>query len=162
MNRVICGVLLMALLLPTSAAAQWKPHTVTDHLRGDVGKGVSAIGDLEDDYGKRSAELTINCSQNSTTVVMGRKGLYFGHDSVKVEYTVNGGPVQTARWNVCKSSDCVGLWGGAGIPFVKALYDKVLLRVTIHRSFAKSVYGSFAVAGTKEAVADLAKACKWG
>jgi hypothetical protein len=92
---------------------------------------------------------------------LGASGLYFGHDNVAVEYTINGGPVQKALWSICVSSDCVGLWNGGGIPFVKSLFDKVMLRITINRSFAEPVYGAFSVAGAKEDLQDVGEKCGW-
>lgn len=155
-------VAVMVLSLATPAWSQWTQHNVTDHLRGTVGTGVSAQGKMEDRYGDRPAELTINCSQNSTTVYMGRKGLFFGTSGgVRVEYTLNGGAVQKASWSVCTSHDCAGLWNGAGIPFIKSMFEKVLLRITIHRSFAEAVNGTFAIAGLAEAAAPVGKMCGW-
>jgi hypothetical protein len=156
--------LLLVSVLPaaTALAGDWTGHNVTDHLRGVVGVGARAKGTLEDNTNRsRPGEVVVNCAQNSTTVYVGGTGFYFGSDSVAVEYTLNGGPVQRARWNVCAASDCVGMWNGAGIPFIKSLFDKALLRISIARRFAEPVNGTFAIVGAAEGLEPVGRACGW-
>lgn len=146
----------------TPALADWRSHTVNDHLKGNVGVGISASGSMEDRYGSRPAELTINCADNSTSVYMGRKGLFFGSRSaVSVAYNFDGGPVQRAAWNVCDTSDCVGLWNGQGIPFIKSMAGKSVLRVTITRSFAEPVNATFSIGGIESALEPVGQKCGW-
>lgn len=156
------GVILTGCLSASPASSgDWTQHNVTDHLRGVVGVGIQATGEMEDNRSQRKAELVINCANNSTTLYAGAKYFYFGHDPVRVEYSLNGGPVQNATWSTCASSDCVGLWHGQGIPFAKSLFEKVMLRFTVHRSFSGPVYGTFAIAGAKEALEPVGQLCGW-
>lgn len=142
-------------------AGDWEGHNVVDHLRGKIGYGATATGVVEDRFGKRAGEFTVNCADNSTTAYMAAKGLYFGSaELIGVEYTIDGGPVQKAQWSTCQGRDCVGLWNGAGIPFVKSLLDKALLKIVAHRSFAEPIYGSFAIAGSDE-LRLIGKLCGW-
>lgn len=161
---MVKSVILAAIctIASTPALADWRPHTVSDHLKGNVGVGISAAGTMEDRYGSRPAELTINCADNSTTIYMGRKGLFFGSRSgVSVAYNFDSGTVQRATWSTCDSSDCVGLWNGQGIPLIKSMVGKNILRVTITRTFAEPVYGTFSIGGIEAAMQPVGQKCGW-
>ncbi|WP_020696424.1 type VI secretion system-associated protein TagO [Reyranella massiliensis] len=160
--RVLVAALLLAVGLSSNAAAQWSPFNVSDHLRGNTGVGVTASGEIDGQYGKRKAELNVFCAENETRIIIASKPFYVGGDNVTMEYTLNGGPVQKATWGVCKGDGCIGLWRGAGIPFLKSLYDKALLRMVIHPRHLAPSRLTFPIAGAKEAFEPLAKLCKWG
>ena len=148
----------------TPARAQWVEHSVTDHLLGKVGIGVSATGQIIDERGRKHvAQLTVNCSKNSTTVTIGGDGLFIGSSGGggQVAWTLDDGPVQQARWSICASNQCAGLWNGAGIPFVKSLFDKSLLKITIQRYDGQQLRGDFIIGRAKEAMEPVGKPCGW-
>lgn len=151
----------MAMVWVVPASAQWTSHEVTDHLRGKTGLAIETKGDIDGEYGRRPAQLTVYCEQNQTYINIASKPFYVGGDTVTVEYTLDGGPVQRATWSVCQGDGCVGLWRGSGIPFLKSLYGKSMLRMTIHPRHLKSSNVTFAIAGAKEMLAPLAKLCGW-
>lgn len=160
--RVLAVALLLIAGLSASAAAQWTPFTAKDHLRGDVGVGTGAVGDIDGQYGRRKAEFNVYCAENETYINIDSKAFYVDGDSVTIEYTLNGGPVRRATWDVCQGGVCIGLWHGAGIPFLKSLYDKASLRMVIHPRHLAPSNLTFSIAGAKEAFEPLAKLCKWG
>lgn len=149
-------------LLATSAYADnWKPHNVRDHLRGSVGVGTAAIGEIEERSGTHEAELIVNCAENSTTVVVTSRFVFFGTNKLTVEYTINGGAVQRAVWSTCAETNCAGLWAGAGIPFLKSLQEKALLRMTFTRYTGTKIHADFDITGAKEAFVPVGRACGW-
>ena len=162
MHRILLAATGIVLALCSTAHGQWISHDVLDHLRGKIGIGAKVEGYLEDrTNGMKRGELVVNCSQNSTTVYVGGRPFYFGGESVRVEYAVGAGAVQTAHWNVCAASDCVGLWHGTGIPFARSLFDKGSLKLTLHRRFSDPVLAQFSIAGAREALSPIAQLCGW-
>jgi len=164
MRAITTGLLVLSVMAAPSGAfaGDWEGHNVLDHLRGKIGYGASAKGELRDRHGVRKGAITANCADNKTTVYVGARGLFFGtRDPVAVSWTIDGGPVQRGRWNVCASSDCVGLWHGAGIPLLKSMFGKAMFRIVIERSFAEPVEGTFSIAGAAEEVGLVGKLCGW-
>ena len=122
---------------------------------------IETKGDIDGQYGRRPASLTVFCDQNQTYINIASKPFYVGGSEVTVEYTLDGGPVQRATWSVCQGDGCIGLWRGTGIPFLKSLYGKSMLRMTIHPRHLKPSFVTFSIAGTKDMIAPLAKMCGW-
>jgi hypothetical protein len=144
------------------AAEEWSHVDVIDHLRGTIGKGVSFEGSIEDRGKKQSGWLVVHCAGNSTTVLLETRNIYYGGGNrLKVQYALDGASVQTTWWDICESGDCIGLWGGSGIPFVKQLFNKTELRLTVSRSFGGPIHGVFRVEGAVAALHDVGRACNW-
>ena len=146
---------------PNAWADDWRAHAVTDHLRSNVGIGTTSVGEIEDGFGKLAAELTVSCVGNTTTVEVDTKIAYFRGYDVQVEYALNGGSGQRALWNVCAGGNCAGLWDNSGIPFLKSLFGKSVLRVNLLRRAGATIVATFPIAGAKEAFGPLGKSCGW-
>lgn len=154
---------LLTLLIPCGSLAQgWQERNVTDHLRGKIGIGQWVKGLMEDERGRtHPGELVANCSDNSTTVYVGSDNVFVGGNSSQVAWTLDNGPVQRGIWSICADNRCVGLWNGNGIPFLKSLFDKNLLKVTIRRYDGQALNGTFAVSGAKVALETVGQLCGW-
>lgn len=148
-------------LTSAAAASDWQSQNIGDHLEGNVGVASFVGGFLDGDRGKEIAYLRVQCAKNSTTVVIYSEHIYFGMSGAGVRYKLDEGPVQTARWDTCQNSRCVGLWNGQGIPFIKAMFGKKELRVVIELRFSGPINGTFHVDGAEGALADLGEKCGW-
>jgi hypothetical protein len=154
--------LVIAMLCGTAPAnADWVEQPIGDHLRGRIGIGATVGGMLDDGRGVKTGALSAYCADNSTVVNVEATGIYFGSSSLTVRYSVDGGPVQTTRWDYCVGGGCVGLWGGQGIPFLKALFDKRELKMVFERRFAQPVNATFRIAGAKEGLQNVGEKCGW-
>lgn len=149
--------------LPCIAFAQgWQGQNVTDHLRGKVGLGQRLSGLMEDERGRtHPGYLVANCSDNSTTMYVGSDRVFVGGNSSRVAWTVDNGPVQHGTWNICADNRCAGLWHGNGIPFLKSLFGKNLLKITIRRYDGQALNGTFTISGAKEALEPVGQLCGW-
>jgi hypothetical protein len=103
----------------------------------------------------------VSCTDKGTSVFMSADSLVFGGDIARAEYTIDGGPTQRAYWNVCAGDLCVGLWNGAGIPFLKSLLDAGVLKMTLTRYFGEPIHAIFPVTGAREALRELGRQCGW-
>lgn len=155
--------LLLTLTVPCWVSAQdWQEHNVTDHLRGKIGTGVWVTGQIEDERRRiHDGQLVANCSDNATTMYVGSDRVFIGGESSRIAWTLDGGPIQQGTWNICADSKCAGLWHGNGIPFLKSLFDKNVLKVTIRRYDNQEVYGTFNITGAKAALEPIGQACGW-
>jgi len=143
-------------------AFAWQQYVVTDHLRGKVGIGVRVTRQMEDERGRKHAgEFVVNCSNNSTTMYVGSTNIFVGGDSARVAWTLDEGPIQQAHWHVCVDNQCAGPWHGGGIPFVKSLYGKSMLKITIRRYDNQLLAGTFFIGGNKEATEPVGQLCGW-
>jgi hypothetical protein len=156
----LTAILAFAAAAP-ALASDWELHDVTDHLRGKIGIGMTANGFMHNRYGRFPAALVVNCSDNSTTVFILSDNLNVFGDSAVVEYTLDGGTVHKATWNVCQANNCVGLWHGAGIPFAKSLLGKGLLRTVIHRAYGEEIDADFAIADGAASMRYVGLECGW-
>jgi len=158
-----CSALLLTLMMPCVAGAQgWQERNVTDHLRGKIGIGAWVKGDIEDERRRtHDGQLVANCSDNATTMYVGSDQVFIGGDSSRVAWTLDNGPVQQGAWNICADNKCAGLWRGNGIPFLKSLFEKNVLKITIRRYDGQHIYGTFNIAGAKAALEPIGQACGW-
>lgn len=165
MKRNIASILAGLAIATTSNAShaqQWIQRDVTDHLLGVVGTGIQVTGEIEDERGKaRTGEFVINCSKNSTTMYIGSDRVFIGGRSSAVAWRADTGPVQRATWDICADNKCAGLWNGAGIPFVKSLFGKDRLLITIKRYDSQEIKGTFFIRGIETAVKPVGQLCGW-
>jgi hypothetical protein len=141
---------LLALMLVVGTApalaTDWQAH------------GVTASAVLQSGPRKFTANLTVNCSDNSTMVFVQSGGLSAG-DKATVSYVLDRGAVQSAQWRACQSGDCVGLSGGAGIAFAQSLFDKAALKMLIARKYGEQVEVDVQVAGARAALQPMGEKC---
>ena len=142
-------------------AGEWIQDSVSSTTTGTLGTVAKLSGRVDDPHGARPAELVITCADNRTSVFVSADYLVFGGDAARVDYTIDNGPTQRAYWNVCAGDLCVGLWNGAGIPFIRSFLDAEMLRMTFTRTFGRRIYATFAVEGAREALKDVRRECGW-
>jgi hypothetical protein len=142
-------------------AADWKRFAVSSSASGTTGTAAKVSGMIDDRHGPRAAQLVVSCSDGRTSVFISADYLVFGGDIVRVEYSVDQGPVQRAFWNVCAGDLCAGLWNGAGIPFVRELLDAAALRMRLTRAFGDPISAAFDVQGAREALGEVRRQCAW-
>ena len=162
MNRSF-GLAVIATVFSVSVAhaSDWVARNVAAKGGGNIGIGTTSIGEIEDRTGNIPAELTINCSQGVTTVFVTSKLTSFGRDDVPLEYTTDGDGIQKARWDICDDRNCAGLWNDSGIRFIRSLFGKSMLRMTLYRRVGEPLSAKFPIAGAKEAILPIAVACGW-
>jgi hypothetical protein len=115
-------------------------------------RGIPFKGVIEDERGRpRAGFVRANSADQKTTVAAGSDAIFVGGDSARVAWTLDNGPVQQTNWNVCVSNHCAALVSGNGIPFLKTLFDKSLLKITINRYDGQQVRGTFTITGAKAA-----------
>jgi hypothetical protein len=155
------GLAVIATVFSVSVAhaSDWVARNVTAKGGSNVGIGTTSIGEIEDRTGNIPAELTINCSQGATTVFVTSKLTSFGRDDVPLEYTTDGGGIQKARWDICDDRNCAGLWNDSGIRFIRSLFGKSMLHMTLYRRVGEPLSAKFPIAGAKEAILPIAVAC---
>jgi hypothetical protein len=142
-------------------AADWKQFAVSSSASGTAGTAAKVSGMIDDRHGTRAAHLVITCSDGRTNVFVSADYLVFGGDVVRVEYSIDQGPVQRTFWDVCAGDLCAGLWNGAGIPFVRTLLDAAALRMRLTRAFGESITVVFDVQGAREALGEVRRQCGW-
>lgn len=157
----IAAALALGMGATPATASDWTSQDIQDHLRGKIGTGIVAKGIVADDRARRAGQLRAYCADNSTIVNLEAEYTHFGSGSMTVRYSLDGGPPQTARWDSCQGGSCVGLWGGQGIPFLKALFGKRELRVIVERRYTQALNATFAIEGAKEALAEVGEKCGW-
>lgn len=148
------------LTVSVAHAGDWVARNVVKR-GGTIGIGTTSVGEIEDRAGNIPAELTINCSEGATTVFVTSKSTSFGRDDVPVEYTTDEDGIQKARWDICDDRNCAGLWNDSGIRFIKSLFGKSTLRMTLYRRVGEPLSAKFPIAGAKEAILPVAVACGW-
>jgi hypothetical protein len=144
-----------------AAAGEWTRFNVTGIKSGHTGPAAKISGVVNDRHGTRSARLVVSCVNDGTSVFLSADYLVFGGDIVRLEYTIDGGPVHRAYWSVCAGDLCTGLWNGAGIPFVRSFLDAAVLQMTLTRHFGEPIYATFPVHGAREALKEVGRQCGW-
>lgn len=145
-----------------AAAGDWQHQAIHDHLKGKIGIGAMVGGMLEGaERGRHLGFLRVYCADNSTIVNVESDKFFFGSSPVSVRYSIDGGSVQSAQWNNCQDSRCVGLWGGQGIPFVKSLFGKRELKMVIELRFTAPINATFHIDGAEAALSEVGETCGW-
>jgi len=90
---------------------------------------------------------------------IGSDKVFVGGESSRVAWTLDNGPVLQGTWNICADGRCAGLWNGSGIPFLKSLFGKNLLKITIRRYDGQELHGTFTISGAKEALEPVGQLC---
>jgi type VI secretion system protein VasI len=110
------------------------------------------------------ATLLLRCQEGSTAVLFGL-GDHFMADIQsfgRIDYRIDDRKASHLSTLADTSNKFLGLWSGKrAIPFIKSLFDgsKLVARITPFNESPFEV--TFDITGTKTAVADLRKACKW-
>jgi hypothetical protein len=159
--RVIPIVLAALISTQPATAGEWTQFNVSSTKSGQNGPAARIWGVVDDRHGSRSARLVVSCVNDGTSVFMSADYLVFGGDIVRVEYTIDGGPVHRAYWSVCPGDLCTGLWNGAGIPFVSSFLDAAVLKMTFTRHFGAPIHATFPVHGAREALKEVGQQCGW-
>src|SRR5258708_8309375 len=99
------GLAMIVTVLSVSAAhaGDWVARNVTDKAGGNIGIGMTSVGEIQERTGNFPAELTINCSKGATTVFVTSKFTSFGRDDVPIEFTTNAHRLQTARSTILRN-----------------------------------------------------------
>jgi hypothetical protein len=142
-------------------AGEWTQFNLSSAQGGPSGMATKISGVIDDRHGTRPARLVVSCVNDRTSVFMSADYLVFGGDIARVAYTIDGGPVHRAYWNVCAGDLCTGLWKGAGIPFVRSFLDAGVLNMTLTRHFGEPIHATFPVHGAREALRDIGRQCGW-
>ena len=152
-----------AIMIPLTTQAAWQQKNVTDPLEGVTGVGARVVGTADADGREHTALMIVNCSKNSTTVVLTHSG--FAHFSrPALRYRLDDKPVQNASGiSVSANNHYVGWWDGAGIPFAKSLYAVKTAKIVVMDDIGgRQTVFTFNVEGAQEGLAEVAAACKWG
>jgi hypothetical protein len=159
--RVISIVLAGLIGSQPANAGEWEPFNVSGTQSGQSGTAAKNSGVIDDRHGSRSARLVVSCVNDRTSLFVSADYLVFGGDVARAEYTIDGGPVHRAYWNVCPGDLCIGLWNGAGIPFVRSFLDAAVLKMTFTRHLGGPIYATFPVQGAREALKEVGRQCGW-
>ena len=156
------GIAIAVLIgIQPATAGEWTRFDASSTSSGQNGTAAKIAGVVDDSHGMRPARLVVSCVNDSTSVFMTADYLVFGGDIVRTEYTIDGGPVHRAYWNVCAGDLCTGLWKGAGIPFVRSFLDAGVLKMNFTRHFGGPIHATFPVHGAREALRDVGRQCGW-
>ena len=143
------------------ALGAWFDYNVLDHLRNaPIGVGARVNGKVADRFGSQPAELRVNCVNNSTVVYITSERMIIVSAS-PISWSLDGGAAQRGYWQACQENNCLGLWNGAGIPFLKSLFDKSTFRYEIQPTTGGLYRGEFDVTGAKEGLRSVGVACGW-
>src|SRR5262249_55256621 len=150
--------LLFMLLAAVPVRAEWTSHIVTDPpRRGKIGIGASVASQIESGV----TELTVNCSDRSTTVFITSWLLPAGDDDIRVEYTIDGlEPAYREVWQRCKTKDCVGLWNDLGRPFAESLLNRSHLKFVMKLS-AGELTAIFRIEDSARNLRQVGVDCGW-
>lgn len=105
--------------------------------------------------------LWIRCEQDQTQLYV-LWDLYLGTYDTEILYRIDSAPAHTESWEIPSDKQAAGLWSSAeAIAFIKKLFgaDQMVMEVTPYAD--RSLKSVFEVAGLKQAIAPLRKACGW-
>ena len=118
----------------------------------------------------QNIRMWIQCVQNKTAVGIDPGGFVAENvynDKVKIEYRIDGAPVQTVYWNETVDNEGAGLFNGKGIPFLKKIYNANKIFVRMHNYDYDYYDLEFDLpqgdhySNTKKAIDAVAETCNW-
>ena len=106
-------------------------------------------------------DLWVRCLENKTSIFINYDH-FLGSDDILVEYRIDRANTGSNSWNISTNNTSVGIWSGRpAISFIKRLFgkEKLLVRLTPYSESPVAV--SFTIAGLRDEIGPLAKACHW-
>ncbi|MGL4673738.1 MAG: type VI secretion system-associated protein TagO [Wohlfahrtiimonas sp.] len=104
------------------------------------------------------AMMVVRCSSNQTDVFF-NYGAYLGSDNAPVTYRIDKEKAISTRWDM--SNDGKGAFVRKPIQFIKNLFGKDSLYVSITPYSSNSLSTTFDVVGLSESIEPLREACGW-
>lgn len=152
--------------LETVSEGKWVVQTETSKIDDTTNAFMFLQSDNEFSgryKGEQRATLNIVCREKSTHVYF-QLGDHFVADIGGFgEMTVRLDKQKATTISTRESTDngALGLWNGAGIPFVKKMFGKSVLLVRATPYNESPVTVEFAIRGIESAIAPIRKNCNW-
>lgn len=113
--------------------------------------------------GTGRARLTARCRDNSTAVIIGMDNKFLADTGGfgRVEVRLDDKPARSYRMNESTDNMALGLWQGAGIPFLKAARGSETLRMEITPFNDSPQVMKFDIRGIDAVVSTIRDRCSW-
>lgn len=147
-----------------ATASKWRVQT--DQSKFDDTQNIHLYVNADDSvkigkYDTVLPQLIVGCLENNTSFYIDYKH-FLGSDDIRVEYRIDRGKTQSESWVISSDHYAVGVWSGrTAIPLIKRLLGKKKLLVRLTPYSESSVAVSFTIAGLRDEIGPLAKACHW-
>jgi len=152
--------------IETAKNGDWNVQTETSKVDDskNVYLRVDSIDTFRDRYGNsKSATFFITCQEHSTQTFFVLGGMFladtggFGDVTVRIDRN----KAQTMSLTESTDNQALGIWRGAGVPFIKSLIGKTRLLLVATPYNESSITVEFNITGLGEALQPLREACSW-
>lgn len=145
---------------------KWSVVSETSKIDDSTNVSVSLESDntFTGRFGRQlTASTYIVCRENKTQFyfIFGDHFLSDIQSYGDVTYRIDKKPARSEGMTASTDNSALGLWNGAGVPFIKDLLSAKYLLVQVTPYNESAVTAEFTVAGLERAILPLRKACGW-